>query len=85
MLMYAYVCLRMLYVCCTTSKQAERMLTYAYLRIPTYACECFTYALLLRTDALLMLYCFEAGRALRALALLERVQAADVPPHAYVC
>jgi hypothetical protein len=37
----------------------------------------FTYALLMLDYA--------AGGALRALALLERVQEADVLPHAYVC
>ena len=46
---------------------------------------CFTYALLCMLTyayaCLRMLY-YEAGGALRALALLERVQEADVLPHA---
>jgi hypothetical protein len=36
------------------------------------------------THALLILY-YEAGGALRVLALLERGQEANVLPHAYVC
>ena len=56
---------------------AERCGTYALLML-CYAC------LRMLTHALLILY-YEAGGALRVLALLERVQETNVLPHAYVC
>ena len=64
---HAYVCLRMLYLCFST--HAYVCLCMLYLCFATHAYVC-----------LRMLY-YEAGGALRALALLERVQEADVLPH----